>query len=190
MIVIGDVSGHGVGPSLIMATTRAFLRSLCQTYHDPDEVLFRLNNLLVDDMDSGSFVTLFLGILDTASGEFTYTSAGHDPPFLYQRATGAFLELDSTGLPLGLLEDTEFPKATTPALRPGDLLLCMTDGVWEAMNSDNESYGRDRLRERTRAGLGHGADDLMKSIYEDVKAYCGPVTQRDDITMLVVKALG
>lgn len=188
VIVIGDVSGHGIGPALIMATTRAFLRSLCQTYRDPSEVLFRLNNLLVNDVDSGAFVTLFLGILDTKTGEFVYTSAGHDPPLLYQAATGQFVELDSTGLPLGLINDTDFPSAKSPSLQPGDLVMLTTDGVWEAMNGANEAYGRERLKKRILTDLAKSADDMMQSIYEDVKSFCGPVPQRDDITMLVLMA--
>lgn len=188
MIAIGDVSGHGVGPALIMATTRAFLRSLAQSYHDPGEILFRLNNLLVNDVDSGSFVTLFVGILDPATGEMPYSSAGHDPPLLYQAATGKFLELDSTGLPLGLLEGTDFPQAPCPTFRDGDLLVLTTDGVWEAMDGNNQPYGRERLMQRIIAELHKPAEELMQAIYEDVKAFCGPVAQRDDITMLVLRA--
>ncbi len=190
VVVIGDVSGHGVGPALIMATTRAFLRSLCQTYRDPAEILFRLNNLLVQDVESGSFVTLFLGILTPATGAFVYTSAGHDPPLLYQQATGQFLELDSTGLPLGLIQDADFPAAHSPPLCPGDLILFTTDGVWEAMNAANEAYGRERLKERILADRGRSATELLQAIYDEVKAFCGPVPQRDDITMLVVKSNG
>lgn len=188
-IVIGDVSGHGVGAALLMASARAFLRGLIQSLPDPSDVLFRVNNLLAQDMEAGRFMTLLLGILDPKDRTFVYTSAGHDAPMLLRAATGQSVELESTGFPLGIIEDGDFPKAQAFRLEPGDLLLFTTDGVWEAMDNEHNSFGRERTSACLARNRGLPALEIIERIYGEQLEFIRGAPQHDDITMVLVKAL-
>ncbi|MBI5366582.1 MAG: SpoIIE family protein phosphatase [Planctomycetes bacterium] len=188
-IVIGDVSGHGVGAALLMASARAFLRGLMMSFADPSDVLFRVNNLLARDMEAGRFMTLLLGVLDPRDRSFVYTSAGHDAPVLLRAETGELLELESTGFPLGIIEDGDFPKAATYSVGPGDVLLFTTDGVWEQMDNDQQSYGRERMCSVLRTSSRENSQEIMKRIYQDQIVFNRGAAQRDDITMVVIKGV-
>ncbi|MBI3271608.1 MAG: SpoIIE family protein phosphatase [Planctomycetes bacterium] len=187
-VVIGDVSGHGVGSALLMASARAFLRGLIISFADPSDVLFRLNNLLAKDMEAGRFMTLLLGILDPKKRTFIYTSAGHDAPVLHRGATGEIKELESTGFPLGIIEDGDFPKAEEIQLDAGDQLLFMTDGVWEAMDREQQPYGRERMCECLRRNHVLASKDIIQCIYRDQLDFIRGAPQHDDITMVLITA--
>jgi len=186
-LVVGDVSGHGIGPALLMASARSFLRALSRQTSDPSEVLPVLNDLVARDMEAERFITLFYGALDPATGAIRYSSAGHDAPLLYRAAADRFDELDSTGMPLGIMEGSPFPAVDVPPMEPGDILALSTDGVWEAMDPDGKGYGRERLVEAIRHARKNSAHTIVERIYLDVTGFCGRAPQRDDFTLVVVK---
>ncbi|MGE4158122.1 MAG: SpoIIE family protein phosphatase [Planctomycetota bacterium] len=185
VVTIGDVTGHGVGSALLMATARSALHALWQKEHDPRVLLETLNDLLATDMGGDRFITLFLGIFDMRRNVLTYSSAGHDSPLLYRPSDDSIMELDSTGIPLGMVEGMEFPNREI-FLKPGDGLYMMTDGVWEAMNPKNETYGRERLFSFIRAHGDHGPRDTCEALVRDVEEFCDGASQRDDITLLTL----
>ncbi len=184
---IGDVSGHGMGPALLMASARSFLRALSRQTSNPAAVLPVLNDLVSRDMEAERFITLFYGALDTATGGMKYSSAGHDAPLLLRPASDRCDELDSTGVPLGIIPGADFPAVEVPPMDKGDVLVLSTDGVWEAMNAANESYGRDRLRAILDATRRNGAQAMVDAVYEDVLRFCDGAAQRDDFTLVIVK---
>lgn len=186
-IVIGDVSGHGIGPALLMATARASLRALATVYSEPHAVLTPLNNLAARDMEAGRFITLFFGALDTKGKVLQYASAGHDGPLVYRGADDKYLELDSTGFPIGIMPDVEYPDADPVPLQKGDILIFGTDGVWEAMDLAHDEYGKDRMRTVIRENREKSSQQIIDAVIEDVRAFCGEAKQRDDITMIIVK---
>ncbi|MCC6739546.1 MAG: SpoIIE family protein phosphatase [Planctomycetia bacterium] len=186
-LAIGDVSGHGMGPALLMASARSFLRALSRQTSNPSSVLPTLNDLVSRDMEAERFITLFYGALDPATGAMKYASAGHDAPLLLRAAAGTCEELDSTGVPLGILPGSDFPSADVPPMGKGDILVLSTDGVWEAMNPATESYGRDRLRAILDATKAQGAQAIVDAVYEDVLRFCDGAAQRDDFTLVIVK---
>ncbi len=186
---VGDVTGHGIGPALLMTTARAFLRAYVGLIADLGELFVRLNQRLTADMGGDRFITLLFGILDPATGLLEYTSAGHDPAILYRRAEDRFEELDSTGIPLGMIEDTDFPPVRIAGIRPGDLLLSLTDGVTEAMNAANELLGRDPVLEIVRAHRDDPPAAILAAIDEKVKAHSGATPQRDDVTMVCLRVV-
>lgn len=187
-VVVADVTGHGVGPALLMAEVRAVLRTLAAQGGSVSEVLTRANTFLERDFEAGRFVTLFLGRLEPAEGIFRYSSAGHGPSLLYRAGPGEFVELESTGPPLAVLEEMEFPEGEPVRLSPGDVLVITTDGVEEAMNPAGEQFGRERLREVIARRHGSSARDLLEDIYRETVAFLGSAPRRDDITLVVVKA--
>ena len=187
-IAIGDVSSHGVGPALLMTTARAFLRALIAGGVPIAEILAQLNDFLVDDMGEGRFMTLFYGVLDPKEKVVRFTSAGHEPGVVMRGGSGEFCEVDNTGCPLGIMPGTPFPEGEPISLSSGDMLLLLTDGILEAMNLGREKFGRDRLREVVTREKDRPAREMIQRVHEAVLDFSGEAEQRDDLTMVVVKA--
>jgi len=187
-LVIADVTGHGIGPALLMAGARASARAAAQLGGSIDQLLHLVNNLLAKDLGGGRFVTLFWGVLDAKARTLTYSSAGHGHSVIYRAADGALEELESTAPPLGIMRDLEFPVGGTYELHPGDIFLMTTDGIEEAMNSSSEEFSRERLREVLCANAGETAEKIGGAIRDAVKAFMAGAAQRDDLTMVVLKA--
>lgn len=186
-LVIGDVSGHGVGAALLMATARAFLRALATKVDDPGELLSQVNSLLEQDLEDDQFMTFFYGNLDLNGFQMRYASAGHESPLIYRKATNDFETLESTGIPLGMMPGFAYEEGPKVSFSRGDILLLYTDGIIEAMDGEREEYGRERFREVIRANAAKSSNQIIKSVYDDVLAFCGGSPQRDDLTLAVCK---
>ena len=186
VLAIGDVSGHGMGAALVMATTRAFLRGLLSQSDDPSTVLWRLNELLGRDVREGRFVTLFVGVVDAARGTLRYASAGHDPPLHRRAADGASTALEATGPPLAVLDGAEFPGRSV-ALAPGDWLLLTTDGVWEIRNAAGRAFGRERLAAALDELAAESPQGMLAGLRRRVAGFAGAVDPADDISLVVVR---
>jgi len=187
-VAIGDVSGHGIGAALLMATARAFLRAFSSEQpRDIGEMFYRVNNLLSMDTADDSFMTLFLGAFDFREHRLCYTSAGHDMPLHYRPSTNSFSELESTGIPLGMLEDEEFPVIEVDDIQSGDLFIFSTDGVWEARNAKGEFFGRERFMESLTRLAGTPATEIIRVIHKQVLEFCGDEKPHDDFSLVVVR---
>lgn len=189
-LVIADVTGHGVGPALLMAGARASSRAVAQLGGGVDRLLFLVNNLLAEDLGGGRFVTLFWGVLDAATGTLEYSSAGHGHTVICRGETGELVELESTGPPLGIMRGLEFPLGEGHQLKPGDVFLMTTDGIEEAMNPSSKEFSRERLREVLCSNAAASAAEIGKAIRDEVIEFMAGADQRDDLTMVVVKAVG
>ncbi len=187
--VIGDVSGHGIGAALLMASGRANLRALLSVKTDLKEVMDRLNDLLAKDMDDEKFMTLFVGGLNYRDHNVAFVNAGHDQPLLFRRASKSVQDLDSTGLPLGMMPGWSYDVGNAGSLEPGDVLLLTTDGVWEAANSNAERFGKDRLRAALSEAADGSAQQIVDTILKSVEGYTAGVPHPDDITLVVLKRL-
>lgn len=185
--VIGDVSGHGMGAALLMASGRANLRALLTVKSDLKEVVERLNDLLGQDMDEDKFMTLFLGCLDHSRHRITYVNAGHDQPVFYSPSRERLQELDSTGTPLGMFTGWEYDLGEELDMQPGDLLVLSTDGVWEARNSERELFGKERLCEILRARATDPVADIVSAIVASVEQHLGDTAAQDDLTLAVLR---
>jgi PAS domain S-box-containing protein len=130
-ITIADVMGHGVGPSILMAQARAYLRSLALTSADVGEILSRLNGILTVEGSQREFVTQILLRLDPDARTLVYTNAGHPSGFLLDRNGDVREELRSSGIPLGLFADRLYSPSRAIRLEPGDVVVLFTDGVAE-----------------------------------------------------------
>jgi serine phosphatase RsbU (regulator of sigma subunit) len=189
-LVIADVTGHGVGPALLMASTRAYLRAFSQTQTDLGQILALTNRVLGPDLTDGRNVTLLLAELDCRQRTLLYTSAGHSTGYVFDRDGQVRERLFSTDVPLGILPDSDFPTAPAIALAEGDLVLLVTDGVAEARGPHGEPFGNERTLELVRAQQGRGARAIVEALYTAVSAFTDGVAQTDDITALVVKVSG
>ncbi len=186
-LVIGDVSGKGVGSALFMAITKTLIKNHAQTGKDPAAVFEAVNATLCDGNDAGLFVSAWLGVFDTASGLLTYASAGHSAPLAMQDGTCFEFLAGKRGLILGGMEDTRY-RNNELTLKKGDKLFLYTDGVTGALDPGAALYGEDRLsRYINEAKHRHMASkDVIESVREDVFAFMATDKPADDITMLMM----
>jgi sigma-B regulation protein RsbU (phosphoserine phosphatase) len=184
-MTVADVSGKGVAAAFFMAITRTLLHATTTLITDPTGTITRLNDILYADNDEGMFVTMFYGVMNLATGELAYVSAGHNPPLL-GRASGEIVTLPQTGgVALGVVEGFTFNSGKV-TLSAGDLLFMFTDGVTEASQVDGQLYGDDRLsklfagihRERPAA--------VIDAIVADVRTFESGAAQADDITCVAL----
>ncbi|MFO7875392.1 MAG: SpoIIE family protein phosphatase, partial [Desulfovermiculus sp.] len=189
-LALGDVSGHGIGTALVMATARAMLHALAEREGSNLETLLsELNRSLCRDTSDIYFMTLFYGLLDCERSTLDWISAGQAPLFLYRRSGHRIEHLDSSGIPLGIMEESSFDIPDPITFSPGDILLVCSDGVWECTNPQGEMFGAEQvdellqeLADRDAAGICDGFLDVLDRFRE------GQAPQ-DDITLLIVKAL-
>lgn len=186
-IAVGDVVGHGVAAAMLMATARGILRSRCHEPASLGDLLKHLNELLVDDTGGERFMTMLLVMLDGASGEMAWASAGHGPPMVYVAKEDRFAEYEGGGIPLGLFAGKEFETYQAGPFTPGDIVMLTTDGLWEAKKTDGEFYGMERLQRVIRESSSQCAEDIAAAIRADHKEACGDGSQVDDITFVVAK---
>jgi phosphoserine phosphatase RsbU/P len=186
-VAVGDVCGHGVGPALLMAATRAYLRALALSNPRVGDILNLANRALAADVDEGRFVTLFLGRLDPVARTLVYVSAGHPPGYVVGHDGAVRVVLDSTGLPLGLIEEADFPEAEAVALEPGDHVLLLTDGIIEATGPDQTAFGTERAIDVVRAHRGKPASQIVEALHKAVRDFAGTDDLIDDVTSVVIK---
>lgn len=186
---VADATGHGIGPALVIAETRAMLRASAHLA-EPDSasvchILQTVNKLLAEDLGGQSFVTCFLGILDPPARCLTYASAGHGPLVFYHRDEDRFEEVPATGLPLAIMPDTDYAETRSFQFDPEHLALITTDGVFEAMNSDGEQFGIERMKDVVRAHASASTADLVSALRQAVRDFAGEA-QDDDITVIAL----
>lgn len=186
-IVVGDVSGHGIAAALFMATARAHIRASINNMESILKAMSAINNLLIEDMEKNDhFMTLFVLRLDLSSMKIKYISAGHETSIIYRRSNKSFIELKSTGLPVGLIEDAEF-KEEERQLEQGDILFLYTDGIKEAMNNQEKLFGYERIKDVLKENADLPVDEIRDKIISDVEEYCSGYPQQDDWTVVIIK---
>lgn len=186
-LTIGDVTGHGVGAALLMATARAFLKALAWKARDITSMMNELNILLEQDMEDDKFMTLFYAVLDPENMILRYANAGHDAPLIYRASLQEFETLESTGIPLGMMEDFEYEEGEPIQIQTGDILVLSTDGITESMNPEGEQFGIERFTEVIRQSSQKSANQIIRDCYDTLQKFCRGTPQRDDLTLVVVK---
>ncbi|WP_243324323.1 SpoIIE family protein phosphatase [Geothrix sp. SG200] len=185
LLALADVSGKGLGPGLLMASLSAFLEAFGERDIAPDDLAFHLSRSLARHTDGKRFVTAFLLLFEPATGEVTYTNAGHNPGYLVS-ADGTFRALESQGLPLAMLPGQPYGSGSF-RLEPGDLLALYTDGVTEVAAPNGEEYGEDRLQAFLRTSLALGLDAIDAGLMADLEAHAKGAPFTDDRTILLLR---
>jgi serine phosphatase RsbU (regulator of sigma subunit) len=187
-LAVADVTGHGIGPALLMVAVRSYLRAFTQTQTDAGRVLTLANRLFAQDVTDGNNCSLFLAKLDTAGRTLGHASAGHHPPgFVLDAGAALKARLYSTGFLLGLQPDAEFTVEPPVALETGDLVLLLTDGVIEAESAAGKRFGIARALDVVRSVREKDANQIVEEIIRAVGEFVGDQPQADDITAVVVK---
>ena len=172
-MAIGDVASHGIGPALLMANARSALRALLRVDDNPGTVLERLNDALVEDMLDDHFMTMFVGVLDLNTRLLRYAIAGHERPLLLRNSSDEFVRLEAKGMPLGIRAGVKYPEGRAERLRNGDVLACITDGIWEATNADGEEFGYERLQAVLLRNRRAAAAELSEAVRKEVQEFAG-----------------
>jgi PAS domain S-box-containing protein len=193
-LVVADVSGHGLAPSLLMMETRALLRVVARNRADPGEVLARANRVIAEDTEGQHYVTAVLVRLDPATGDVVHASAGHPAALLLGRDGALKAQLRRTGGPLGFAGRPAAVSAGPVRLVAGDVLVLYTDGIKEAraggVGADpDEEFGTARIEQVVRAHRDKPAAGIIRELCDAARAFSAPAPLEDDLTLLVVKVL-
>jgi PAS domain S-box-containing protein len=186
-IVIADVTGHGVGPALLMAETRAYLRILARNRENVGEILTRANSMLAEDVDFERFVTLTFAKLNPTHQTLTYSSAGHPNGYVLDGSGQVKALLKRTGVPLGIQPNFTYAGTEPISLAPHDIILLLTDGLEEAISPDNDLFGVQRTLDVVRAHAPETAGQILDALYKSVREFSQNQPQIDDLTLVVVK---
>jgi PAS domain S-box-containing protein len=190
VIVIADVSGHGIDAALVMASTQARLRSLCELSLGMDEVLNRLNRILFEELvDESRFVTLLLLRIDPRTRTLTYVNAGHPASYILGRTGEIKRSQECLGLPLAIRPDAEFPVGGPSSLEPGDLILLVTDGVFEARSPEDLPFGMDRVLRVVRDRIGSTSEEILEGLLDEIRKFTGSSVPQDDVTCVMVRVV-
>lgn len=190
ILAIADVTGKGVPAALLMANLQSMLHVLLPVEITLAEATERINNLIFRNTPIDKFITFFWGKYISEHGLFRYVNAGHNPPLLLRKDSDTFEELSAGGLLLGAMESMMPYEQTDIEINPGDLLVCYTDGVNEALNpAGDEEFGEERLMQCILENRERTSRELIREIEKRVRDYSeGPL--QDDLTLLVIKAAG
>ncbi len=187
-IVVCDVAGKGVASALIMSAARAALRAEAERTPSPAAVLAKVNDVLAASVPAGLFVTLFYGIFEPVSSTLRFSSGGHPHPFRGSVTREGIDELESYGLPLGLMAGSEYEDRSV-VLDPGDFLVVYSDGLVEALNTSGQMYGFDGARDFLASGAGQlaGAQDRLDRSLADMRRFADGEPLHDDVTLVTLQ---
>jgi len=189
-VTVGDVVGHGVGAALLMATTRALLRGRIIKGGSLSQIVNDVNRLLcLDSKESGSFVTLFIFLIDMNNKELRWVRAGHDPAMVYHPDRNSFKELCGAGLALGVDEDFCYTENIYSDIQKDTVVLIGTDGVWDVENKSKERFGKNRIEIILQKMAKLSSEKIVNNIITETEIFRSEVRQTDDITLLVLKFL-
>jgi serine phosphatase RsbU (regulator of sigma subunit) len=188
-LCVGDVSGHGIGPALVMSNVRAHLRGLLQTRRSLGGLYGLLNRALCNELTEGMFVSLFVGVFDSAKMTLEFQNAGHTAPLLYRPSDDSFRTIPPTAPALGLIDDLSAGPCPAVGVKSGDVLVCYTDGVTERHSPEGELYGEDRIRDVVRRVVKRGATpaEIVSAIQQDCEVHARDLPSRDDVTLVVAR---
>ena len=184
-LCVADVSGKGITAALLMAVVQATIRGQSLVNSSMAERLEVSNRLIHQSTPADKFVTMFYAALDAENHRLHYSNAGHNPPYSIPRA-GEPRVLGAGGPVLGVLPHFKFEESTID-LEVGDLLVIFTDGFSEAINPAMEEFGEERLLGAARSLMNLPAQELLDTLGEEVRKFCGSEPQFDDMTIMAVR---
>jgi phosphoserine phosphatase RsbU/P len=185
-IFLGDASGHGIAPALVVSQARTLLRAMGDLNPDPHEMLSLTNARLSDDLEDGRFVTAFVGILDQ-NGLLNWSSAGHGPVLAMRTRGGPIETLNPPGPPLGVMDQFLAERCAPIQFSPGGTLLVMSDGIFEAFNPAGKQFGVENVHAILRANPAASPADLLKRIRVAVHDWQGKPDPVDDQTLVIAQ---
>jgi serine phosphatase RsbU (regulator of sigma subunit)/pSer/pThr/pTyr-binding forkhead associated (FHA) protein len=184
-IVVADVSGKGVGASLLMASLRAALQSEVHAKYNIEEMAVKLNNFVHRSSASNGFITFFFCELSKKSGELKYINAGHNPPLIIDKK-GKITRLESCGLCLGMFPASTY-EVKKVTINDGEMAVLFTDGITESRNKDNKEFDEKGLIKLLRKHPKLKADKILKKVNEELDSFTAGADRMDDMTLVIIQ---
>jgi serine phosphatase RsbU (regulator of sigma subunit) len=183
VVLVGDISGKGMGAALLMSSVLSSARVLYDSVDGPLSLIRRLNNIVHRGTDGKSFVTVFVGWLDPGTGRMRYVNAGHPEGFLVLGERVRSLE--ATGIPVGMLPDFPWEEAET-TIEPGETLAVFSDGIPEAQRGE-EFFDLERIKQALVASGGPDVDASANALVHAVDEFSAGAHRSDDLTLVLAR---
>jgi phosphoserine phosphatase len=187
LVVLGDATGHGIAPALSVTQMQAMLRMAFRLGANLETAFKEVNNQLADTLASDRFITAFVGILDSNAHLLRFHSGGQGPILHFQAALGTCARHRPTSFPLGAMRLSALRPLVTLQMQPGDILLLLSDGIYEYHDASGEQFGEARVEEIVRSHHGESMAQLSAILLEAIQTFAAGAPQDDDITVVLVK---
>ncbi len=188
-LLLGDATGHGIGPALSATQLRSMVRVALRLGADLDEIFTHTNNQLVDDLPDDRFVTAFMGLLDPSNHIVRFHSGGQGPLLHYKAASDECDWHGASTFPMGALPHTNLDKAVRIDMEPGDVLGLISDGIYEYEDDEGRQFGQEGVARVIRENLDKPMTEVVAILLRSARKFGGAVPQADDITIVLVRRL-
>jgi sigma-B regulation protein RsbU (phosphoserine phosphatase) len=182
---IGDVSGKGAPSAMLMAVTHGLFRSASAHDSNPASIMEAINEVSCQSNESNMFVTMFVGVLDLATGRLRYCDAGHDAPFLIVNSQLSILGC-TPHLPIGVFGDTKYTVQEI-SIQPGTIIFLYTDGLTEAKNAEHKQFGLERIQAVLNTCADNDSKEILEKVTRSVDDFVKHAEQSDDLTMMAIR---
>ena len=187
MLILADVSGHGIGPALLAAECWALQRAIFSLASDYRSCLTHINRQVCRHIPSDRFITVFAGCLNAQKNTLNFLSAGHGPVFMLRAARRDIEMLPVSSIPLGIAADHTFDQWESVLFNPGDILIAFTDGFFEWEDSVGNCFGTERICDTVFRYAKLPAAAIIEKVHSQLLGFTGGTRQQDDLTAIVIK---
>jgi phosphoserine phosphatase len=187
LVVLGDATGHGIGPALSVTQMQAMLRVAFRLGADLETAFTQVNNQLADTLPDDRFITAFIGLLDSATHRLRYVSGGQAPILQYRAADATWSRFGPTSFPMAVMPITSTHPAASMPLEPGDIMVLLSDGIFEYRNKAGVEFGEARVQEVVARLAGGPMEALTHALLAAVEQFADGAPQEDDMTFVLVK---
>lgn len=188
-LLMGDATGHGIGPALSATQVRAMLRVAIRLNSSLDDAFVQINNQLCEDLPDDRFVTGFFGLLDGTCNAVTFHSGGQGPIMHFHAGRNEYDWHPATTFPLGYMPQTDLDQAVVAKLEPGDVLGLISDGIYEYENESGLQFGQQGVINVIASNPDASAQELVDMIMRGAREHGGSAPQADDITIVLARRL-
>jgi sigma-B regulation protein RsbU (phosphoserine phosphatase) len=190
-VAVGDSSGHGLESAPLMLTTRHFIKVRASQPGPISDVISEMNSYIAAHaMATNNFMTLFYLTIDTNRRDILWVRAGHDPALMYHPESKKIEELKGSGVALGIVDDFEYVEHCRNELNDGQIIVIGTDGVWEALNTKGEMFGKQRLCNIIQENAEKSARAILDVGFTALRKFMAGAQLQDDATLVVIKVKG
>jgi serine phosphatase RsbU (regulator of sigma subunit) len=184
--LVADVTGHGIAAAFLGCMTKLAMSAAAK--ENPHELLEGMNTLMSPQLPDGRFVTICAGLFDPETKKLAFASAGHPPGLMIRAETREVEQVKGEGFAIGFFDEGQYTLVEAQ-MNPGDVFVCYTDGIQEALNLTNEMYGIDRVGQHiSKQDPNATSDELLKGLLQDFETFLDGRILKDDVTILVLKA--
>ncbi|HQR18828.1 MAG TPA: SpoIIE family protein phosphatase [Gemmatimonadales bacterium] len=187
LVVLADATGHGIAPALSVTQMQAMIRIAFRLGASLETAFTQVNNQLAATLPPDRFITAFIGLLDAGANRLRFHSGGQGPILHFRAATGECVRHKPTSFPLAAMPVTSLRPAVTIELAPGDLVLLLSDGIYEYRNADGEEFGEERVSALARDHHALPMRELSDRLLAEVRAFAKGAPQEDDMTIVMLK---